>query len=198
MKGLMIMLLLSFSLIGFAQETTSEISGTVLDANSTLPGVNITAIHVPTGTKYLTTTRKDGRYNLANLKVGGPYTISASFVGYSTISQTEIILNLGQTFKQDFQLVESSSTKLAEVTVKATNSKVFNSSRTGSQEIISRSTIELLPTVSRSWKDMIKLVPSQNNSSFGGISSQLNNMTIDGANFNNSFGLSDAIGGQTG
>ena len=198
MKGLMIMLLLSFSLIGFAQETTSEISGTVLDANSTLPGVNITAIHVPTGTKYLTTTRKDGRYNLANLKVGGPYTISASFVGYSTISQTDIVLNLGQTYKQDFQLVESSSTKLAEVTVKATNSKVFNSSRTGSQEIISRSTIELLPTVSRSWKDMIKLVPSQNNSSFGGISSQLNNMTIDGANFNNSFGLSDAIGGQTG
>jgi hypothetical protein len=198
MKEIMIMLLLSFSAIGFAQETTSEISGTVSDANSTLPGVNITAIHVPTGTKYLTTTRNDGRYNLPNLKVGGPYTITASYVGYNSKSQTDIVLNLGQTYKQDFQLVESSSTKLAEVIVKATNSKVFNSSRTGSQEIITRSTIEQLPTVSRSWKDMIKLVPAQNNSSFGGISSQLNNLTIDGANFNNSFGLSDAIGGQTG
>jgi len=198
MKEIMIMLLLSFSLAGIAQETTSEISGIVSDANSSLPGVNITAIHVPTGTKYLTTTRKDGRYNLPNLKVGGPYTVTASFVGFSSLSQTDIVLNLGQTYKQDFQLVESSSTKLGEVTVKATNSKVFNSSRTGSQEIITRSTIEQLPTVSRSWTDMIKLVPSQNNSSFGGISSQLNNLTIDGANFNNSFGLSNAIGGQTG
>jgi len=198
MKGLVIMLLLLFSVVGFAQETTSEISGIVSDANSSLPNANITAIHIPTGTKYLTTTRKDGRYNLPNLKVGGPYTVTASFVGYSSKIQSDIVLNLGQTYKQDFLLVESASTTLSEVTVKATKSKVFNSSRTGSQEIISRSTIEQLPTVSRSWKDMIKLVPAQNNASFGGISSQLNNMTIDGANFNNSFGLSDAIGGQTG
>jgi len=198
MKEIMIMLLLSFSLTGFAQETTSEISGIVSDANSSLPNVNITAIHIPTGTKYLTTTRKDGRYNLPNLKIGGPYTVTASYVGYSSKIQSDIVLNLGQTYNQDFQLVESASTTLSEVTVKATKSKVFNSSRTGSQEIITRSTIEQLPTVSRSWKDMIKLVPAQNNSSFGGISSQLNNLTIDGANFNNSFGLSDAIGGQTG
>ncbi|ADQ78971.1 TonB-dependent receptor plug [Paludibacter propionicigenes WB4] len=198
MKGIMIMLLLSLSLASIAQETTSEISGIVLDANSSLPGVNITAIHVPTGTKYFTTTRKDGRYNLPNLKVGGPYTVTASFVGYNSNRQSDIMLNLGQTFEQNFKLVESDNTKLSEVTVKATKSKVFNSSRTGSQEIISRSTIEQLPTISRSWKDMIKLVPAQNNSSFGGISSQLNNLTIDGANFNNSFGLSDAIGGQTG
>ena len=198
MKEIMIMLLLSLSFTCIAQETTSEISGIVLDANSSLAGVYITAIHVPTGTKYLTTTRKDGRYNLPNLKVGGPYTVTASFVGYNSNRQSDIMLNLGQTFEQNFKLVESDNTKLSEVTVKATRSKVFNSSRTGSQEIISRSTIEQLPTISRSWKDMIKLVPAQNNSSFGGISSQLNNLTIDGANFNNSFGLSDAIGGQTG
>jgi Carboxypeptidase regulatory-like domain len=115
----MIMLLLLFSLTGIAQETTSEISGIVSDVTSTLPSVNITAIHVPTGTKYITTTRKDGRYNLPNLKVGGPYTVTASFVGFSSISKSEITLNLGQTYKQDFQLVESSSTKLSEVTVTA-------------------------------------------------------------------------------
>ena len=89
------------------------------------------------------------------------------------------------------------------VTVSATvvtsgKNKVFNSSRNGSQEIISRKLIESVPNVNRSWKDLVKLVPSQNNLSFGGISSQLNNVTLDGANFNNSFGLGDGtLGGQT-
>jgi len=105
---------------------------------------------------------------------------------------------LGQSHKANFSLKEATTT-LQEVVVTSGQNKVFNASRTGAQEIINRRLIEGIPNVNRSWKDLVKLVPSQNNLSFGGLSSQLNNVTLDGANFNNSFGLGDGtLGGQTG
>jgi hypothetical protein len=193
---LMVVTLLSFG--ARAQETTSEIQGIVLDGKQSIPGATVVAVHQPTGTKYGTTTRLDGRYNLPNLKIGGPYVVTVSFVGFKTETQSDITLLLGQTHKANFTLVEA-VTSLNEVVVTSKQSNVFNSSRNGSQEIISRKLIETVPNVNRSWKDLVKLVPSQNNLSFGGVSSQLNNVTLDGANFNNSFGLGDGtLGGQTG
>lgn len=192
----MMVTLLSFG--AHAQETTSEIQGIVLEGKLAVPGATVQAIHQPTGTKYGTTTRIDGRYNLPNLKIGGPYVVTVSFVGLKTSTQSDITLLLGQTYKANFAMVEE-VTSLNEVVVTAGQSKVFNSSRNGSQEIINRQLIERVPNVNRSWKDLVKLVPSQNNLSFGGVSSQLNNVTLDGANFNNSFGLGDGtLGGQTG
>jgi hypothetical protein len=193
---LMVVTLLSFG--AHAQETTSEIQGIVLDGKQSIPGATVIAVHQPTGTKYGTTTRLDGRYNLPNLKIGGPYVVTVSFVGFKTETQSDITLLLGQTHKANFTLVEA-VTSLNEVVVTSKQSNVFNSSRNGSQEIINRKLIETVPNVNRSWKDLVKLVPSQNNLSFGGVSSQLNNVTLDGANFNNSFGLGDGtLGGQTG
>jgi hypothetical protein len=193
---LMVVTLLSFG--AHAQETTSEIQGIVLDGKQSIPGATVVAVHQPTGTKYGTTTRLDGRYNLPNLKIGGPYVVTVSFVGFKTETQSDITLLLGQTHKSNFTLVEA-VTSLNEVVVVSKQSNVFNSSRNGSQEIINRKLIETVPNVNRSWKDLVKLVPSQNNLSFGGMSSQLNNVTLDGANFNNSFGLGDGtLGGQTG
>ena len=192
----MVVTLISFGAL--AQETTSEIQGIVLEGKLAVPGATVVAIHQPTGTKYVTTTRIDGRYNLPNLKIGGPYVVTVSFVGFKTTTQDDITLLLGQTHKANFAMVEA-VTSLNEVVVTAGQSKVFNSSRNGSQEIINRQLIERVPNVNRSWKDLVKLVPSQNNLSFGGVSSQLNNVTLDGANFNNSFGLGDGtLGGQTG
>ena len=192
----MVVTLLSFG--AYAQETTSEIQGIVLDGKQSIPGATVVAVHQPTGTKYGTTTRMDGRYNLPNLKIGGPYVVTVSFVGFKTETQSDITLLLGQTYKANFTLVEAATT-LNEVVVTSRQSNVFNSSRNGSQEIINRKLIETVPNVNRSWKDLVKLVPSQNNLSFGGMSSQLNNVTLDGANFNNSFGLGDGtLGGQTG
>ena len=186
----MVVTLLSFGV--HAQETTSEIQGIVLEGKLAVPGATVQAIHQPTGTKYGTTTRADGRYNLPNLKIGGPYVVTVSFVGFKTETQKDITLLLGQAHKANFNLVASSTT-LKEVVVTSGQSKVFNSSRTGSQETISRRMIDGVPTINRSWKDLVKLVPSQNGLSFGGISSQLNNITLDGANFNNSFGNPDFL-----
>ena len=188
-------------LLGFlakAQETTSEIQGTVFDNGMVqLAGATITAIHQSTGTRYATTSRKDGHYNLVNLRVGGPYTITTSFVGFSESKQDDVFLALGSAFKADFKL-SASSTILNEVVVSATKSdKVFSNSRTGSQETINRSQIERLPTINRSFQDFTKLTPSANGLNFGGVNAAYNNFTVDGANFNNSFGLSSTLGGQT-
>ena len=188
------------SLISFkvsAQETTSEIQGTVSSTKQKLSGVNVTALHTPTGTVYKTTTREDGRYNLPNVKIGGPYVVTVSHVGFKSESADEIILTVGQSFKQNFTLTDE-VTSLKEVVVKSTNDKTFNSNRTGSQELITRTQLDRLPTINRSIQDFVKLEPTANGLNVGGRSNQYNNMTIDGANFNNSFGLSSILGGQTG
>lgn len=180
-----------------AQETTSEIGGRVMDGTAGVSGVTVTAIHVPTGTKYVTTTRKDGRYNLPGLRVGGPYTLTTSYVGYKNEKQENIILSLGQEYKGDFTLAVS-ATDLTEVIVTTSRqNKLFNNNHTGSQEIITRDQIEKLPTINRSLQDFTRLEPTANGLNFGGRSSQYNNVTVDGANFNNSFGLSGTLGGQT-
>jgi hypothetical protein len=186
----------SIALGAKAQETTSEIQGIVLSGKTGIAGVTIVAIHEPTGTKYTTSTRQDGRYNFTNVKIGGPYSITASFVGFKTETANEINLTLGQAHRQNFTLTETSNT-LKEVVVRSGSDRVFSANRTGGQETINRKLIEGTPTTSRSWRDITKLVPSANGTSFQGISSQLNNITVDGANFNNSFGLASDIGGQT-
>ncbi|MEO6812403.1 MAG: TonB-dependent receptor, partial [Ginsengibacter sp.] len=191
----------------FAQETTSEIQGIVTDENnSALAGATITSIHIPTGTKNTTTSRKDGRYNLPNLKVGGPYTVIVSFVGFKTEKQENITLLLGQEFNEDVKLTPDSK-ELAQVIITSNKlERVFNSSRTGSQEVISRAQLDRLPTINRSFQDFTRLTPSANgqstvssspSQSLGGRNGLYNNITVDGANFNNVFGLAGSLGGQT-
>jgi hypothetical protein len=185
-----------FYSISFAQETTSQILGLVSDGKAGLPGATVIALHTPTGTKYTTTTRKDGRYNLPGLRVGGPYTITVSYVGYKPEKQDSIILTVGQDFAGDFVL-KPESQQLTEVVITGSaQNKIFNNSRTGSQEIISRAQMQQLPTINRSITDFTKLEPTSNGLSFSGTSSSYNNITVDGADFNNSFGLSGTLGGQ--
>ncbi len=196
-SALFVVMLLMFSIVAKSQETTAEISGTISDATGALPNVIVTAVHVPTGTKYMTTTRNDGRYNLPNVKIGGPYTLSTSFVGYKSETTKDIFLNLGQAYRQNYKLVDQ-QTLLGEIVVQSTsNDKTFSSSRTGSQELITRTQVDRLPTINRSIQDFVKLEPTSNGLNIGGRSNQYNNMTVDGANFNNSFGLSSILGGQT-
>ncbi|WP_431215219.1 carboxypeptidase regulatory-like domain-containing protein [Puia sp. P3] len=161
---LFLIFLITFGAVAFAQETTSEIEGRVADGNTGLAGATVTAIHTPSGTVYSTTSRKDGRFNLPNLRIGGPYTVTVSFVGFKEEKQDNIFLTLGQVFKADFAM-SNASAQLQEVVVATARrqDKVFNNGHTGSQEIISRSQIERLPTVSRSLQDFTRLTPSSSN-----------------------------------
>lgn len=194
---LLFLCLFSLSLAHGQVTTTSSISGTVVDEKGqVLPGVTVLAVHTPTGTNYSTVTRADGRYNLANLRVGGPYTVKFTFIGFNTYTEENLTLTLGQDSKLSVKL-DPSSTLLKEVKVSGSQNKIINSSRTGSQEIVTRSQIDRLPTINRSIYDYTKLTPSANGRSFGGRNDSYNNLTVDGALFNNSFGLSSTLGGQT-
>ena len=117
--NILLALFLSLGFLANAQETTSEIQGIVIDSKGVaLAGATIVATHTPTGTKYTTSSRKDGRYNLANLRIGGPYVITESFVGHKPQTQENISLSLGQVFKVDFS-ADDNLTELSTVVVNA-------------------------------------------------------------------------------
>ncbi len=180
--------------------TTGSINGIVLDKenDSPLPGANVIAVHVPSGTQYGTSTRGTGQFTILNMKVGGPYTITVSYVGYGKEVQENIYLNLGQQLRLDFALSEQAVTG-EEVTVTAERKELFNSNRTGAETFVNPRDVTLLPTIKRSTRDLIRLDPrSDGNYSFGGRNWLYNNISLDGSYFNNSFGLDDpAPGGQT-
>jgi hypothetical protein len=176
--------------------TTASANGVITDSKGTIPGATVSITHLPTGTVYATVTRADGRFNIPNLRVGGPYTFKVTFIGYKDYVQEGINLSIGQDQKFDVKL-EDNSTALKEVVISGTQGKVINSSRTGARETVTRSQIDVLPTLNRSLSDFTKLTPSANGLNFGGRSSAFNNLTVDGALFNNSFGLASTLGGQT-
>ena len=177
--------------LGLAQgATTASITGVITDnTGGTLPGANVVAVHEPSGTKYGTVSRSDGRYTIPNMRTGGPYTISVSFVGYGPQQRQGVSLALGQELNANFQLVEAAD-QLAEVVITTAVDPTFNSGRTGAATNISREQIQSLPTISRSLGDFTRLTPQANGNNFGGMNNRFNNITIDGAVINDVFGAS--------
>ncbi len=184
----------------FAQGvTTAAMYGLVQDSDGNpLPGANVIAKHTPSGTQYGASTRDNGLFNLPNLRIGGPYTVTVSFVGFNPVSQENIQLTLGQNIRLDFTL-QSDAVELGEVVVSAEQDEVLNSNRTGAETFITEDDIKNLPTIKRTTRDLIRLDPrSDGNYSFGGKNWLYNNISVDGSYFNNPFGLDDpAPGGQT-
>jgi hypothetical protein len=181
--------------------TTAAITGTVTDsAGARLDGARVVATHSPSGTTYTAVTRADGRFTIPGMRVGGPYRVSASLVGYRQEIQDGINLTLGVTADLRFQLRQV-SVQLEAITVTATTSSVFSSERTGAATTIGSGQIAHLPSISRRVEDLLRLTPQYSPMSFGfsfaGQDNRLNNMTIDGSYFNNSFGLAGQPGDRT-
>lgn len=178
--------------------TTASMSGRVIDSNGeTLPGANVVATHTPSGTRYGAVTNIDGRYTIPGMRVGGPYTVSVSFIGYETQKLEGVSLSLGVTANVNVTMREDGE-QLQEVIVTGDRSSVFSSERTGAATAISNETINRLPTVSRSINDFTRLTPQASGNSFAGQDSRFNNITVDGSYFNNSFGLGNQPGARTG
>jgi hypothetical protein len=182
----------------FSQVTTSNIRGTVSDdQGAPLLGANVVAVHTPTGTRYGAITNEEGRFNLLNLRVGGPYEVTISYVGFKTETQNDVFLSLGKTFNLNLNLT-SDSQQLDEVVVISDRGGTFGSDRTGAETSVGRRELTRLPTISRSTNDFTRLEPTASAGSFGGRNDQFNNFSLDGAIFNNPFGLDAAQpGGQT-
>ncbi len=191
-------LILIISTSVYAQTTTSKITGTITEkTGEALFGANIIALHTPTGTISGTTAQSNGRYTLSNLRIGGPYTITISYVGFETQKITKVFLTLGKTTNIDAVLSDDTN-MLDEIVISSGKNTIFNNGRTGAQTSIRSKDLRTLPTISRSASDFTRLDPAASGGSFGGRNDQYNNFTLDGSIFNNPFGLDAATpGGQT-
>ncbi|MFM2146580.1 MAG: hypothetical protein RL732_1416 [Bacteroidota bacterium] len=186
-----------------AQETNSSISGSIKTAQGEpLVGATITATHLPTGTVYRVASRTGGRFNIYNMRPGGPYKVVASFVGFKEDAKEEIFLNLGQTFTADFSLSDK-STELSSVTV--VQRRIPSFGKGGAETSIGRDKMANLPNVGRGLNDYLKYTPQVKVTGDGGVSfvgqnNRFNSFFIDGANNTEIFGLaaSGTNGGQAG
>ena len=194
LKFLSVALFLIMATMVQAQVTTSSMSGRVTDVDGGVIGATVVATHTPSGTTYGTVTNMEGRYNLNGMRVGGPYTVEITYIGYSDNVAEGITLSLGENYSHNVFMQEE-TVALGEVVVTALRTK-FSNEKTGAVTNITSTDITNLPTVSRSIMDITRLSPyGGNGMSFGGTDCRTANFTVDGANFNNNFGLSDALPG---
>ena len=176
-----------------AQVTTASMSGTVMFQDEPVIGATVLAVHEPSGTNYGTITNVDGRFSLQGMRTGGPYKVTISYVGYQSAVYSGITLQLGENYNLNVKLKESSET-LDEIVITAAKTK-FNTEKTGATTNISSSQITSLPTINRSISDIARLSPYASDMSFAGGDGRSTNFTVDGANFNNTCGLSDNLPG---
>jgi len=185
-------LLLSAVLLGQGI-TNASFNGTVKDNNGMpLVGANVVAVHEPSGSVFGASTRDDGRFNLVNVRVGGPYTITVSYIGYTEQKIEDVIIKLGEDRRLNFTLVEE-AIKGAEITVVAERSEILSASNMGTATSVSLEQIERLPTINRSINDYTRLTPqaasAAGGTSIAGSNNRYNNFQVDGAVLTDPFGL---------
>jgi hypothetical protein len=180
--------------------TTASMTGVVTDPQQQpVPGATVTAVHEPSGTRYEALTRGDGRFDIPGMRVGGPYTVTATLAGFQPHAIKDVHLSLGVAKDLDFNLKTAAIEE--EVTVTALVDPIFSSGRTGAATAVSRDALATLPNISDRLDNFTRLSPQYSGGAFGGSfvgqDNRLNNITVDGSYFNNSFGLAGSPGDRT-
>ena len=180
----------------YAQVTTSSLAGQVVDeGGEPLIGAAVIAVHTPSGTQYYAVTNENGRYAIQGMRTGGPYEVTYSLIGCQTVVIPDIVLSLAETYQQNVVL-KTATELLSEAMVVASASSKFATEKTGAATNITNQQITNLPSVSRAITDVTRLSPyGGNGMSFAGSDGRTANFTVDGANFNNNFGLSSNLPG---
>ena len=179
--------------------TTATVTGIVTDSAAATPvgGATIVAVHVPSGTQYRAVARSGGAYTLPNVRVGGPYRLTATFIGFEPRSAEDVFLNLGETRRLDFRLPRA-AVQIAGQQITGARNEERESERTGAATFVSPAQVIAMPSIKRSTRDLTRIDPrSDGNFSFAGRNWLYNSISLDGSYFSNSFGLDDpAPGGQ--
>tara|TARA_R110000868_G_scaffold28686_3_gene107300 strand:- start:5909 stop:9130 length:3222 start_codon:yes stop_codon:yes gene_type:complete len=203
---LLVTMLMLCSLTVMAQGvTTASINGQVLDSdNQPLPGANVVAVHTSSGTTYGAASDFDGYYRMSNMRTGGPYTLTISYVGYNEYKLENFYLQLGESKRISINLSEDSNV-LDEIVITATGDGIFDSGKTGAETHVSQRQVSMLPSISRNISDFARLTPQAKVTgddviSISGQNNRYNAIYIDGAVNNDVFGLAGngTNGGQTG
>ncbi len=183
----------------FAQETSGSLTGKLTDsAGQPLSGATLTLVHQPSGTIYHTRSAANGYYQLPNLRVGGPYELTVSYVGMTPFKKGDITIHLGDPVVLPLTLDINAGNQLGAVTVHAVRPG-NRANAYGAGTNISREQVRNLPTISRSFQDLTRTVPQgSKDNSFTGTNFRYNNVTIDGAINNDAIGFSPSLGGITG
>ncbi|MBW4891789.1 carboxypeptidase regulatory-like domain-containing protein [Mucilaginibacter sp. HMF5004] len=176
--------------IANAQLTSAVISGKIVDQKGiVLPGVTVSAVNTSTGTRYGAQTNADGRYSIQNVNPGGPYIITATFIGYKKDERTDVTLSLG-TAIYNFKLIDA-TTELKTVNI------VGGATKNGAGTNVNQAQIRRMPSINRNLQDITRITPQSANNSFQGTNFRYNNVTLDGAINNDAIGFSPSLGGQT-
>ena len=193
----LVSLLLTLSLTVMAQITTSSMAGKVTfdqENGEEVIGATVVAVHTPSGTRYTAVTNTTGRFTIQGMRTGGPYEVTVSYIGYQNKTLKNIILQLAETYNVNVWISENAN-EIGEVVISGKASK-FTAEKTGASTNITATQITNLPTVSRAITDVTRLSPyGGNGMTFAGRDGRTANFTVDGANFNNDFGLSDKLPG---
>jgi len=188
-------LLISVMIFGQGS-TTSSMSGKIVDSNGqALPGATVVAVHVPSGSQYGALANNEGIFNIQGMRPGGPYTVEVSFVGYARKTLNDLTMALGESFLLNSTLEESASA-LGEVVVVGAKPPVFNSEKNGASININSRQMSVMPTITRSINDITRLTPQANGNQIGGGNYRQNFITVDGAQFNNAFGIGTNLPGN--
>ncbi len=177
-----------------AQLTTSSMAGKVVADGEGLIGAVIEAVHTPSGTRYTAVSNEKGLFAINGMRVGGPYEVTVKYIGYETKKVAGVTLELGETYSLNASMTED-AVQLSDVVVTAQATK-FTTEKTGASTNITSRQITAMPSVSRSITDYTRLSPyGGNGMTFAGSDGRTANFTVDGANFNNNFGLSGNLPG---
>ena len=195
MKKLLLSVLMVFltGITVYSQVTTSGINGKVTGANNeSLPGVTIIATHTQSGTTSGVITNAEGRFTLQGLRTGGPYRVEMSYIGFQKAVYNDVYLKLGENYVLDANLKESTE-EIGEIVISATGISNMKSDRAGAITSVGKEMISVTPTITRSMNDIMRLSPQSSTTSngfaVGGGNYRQSYVTVDGAAFNNAFGI---------
>ena len=160
MKKIILAMIVLCSLVAsstaFAQQTSGNITGRIVDAQgAAVPGVTVTARSPQTGFVRTDVSDGEGIYRLTALPVGG-YDVTAELSGFSTYSRKEVIVNVAQTTDLNVELKLAGVSESVNVTAEVPMVKTTDSSVGG---VVDVTKIESLPLNGRQFANLAATIP---------------------------------------
>jgi carboxypeptidase family protein len=181
-----------FSALVLAQSTTDgAIGGTVFDTNgAVVPNAIVTVHNNGTNAEQKVTSDESGYYRVPKLQPG-TYTVTVSEKGFAPFKAGQVIVQVGVVTELSPRLKVGDTSETVEVSAEAPQ---INTTSPDFAPVLDQTAISNLPINGGRWSSFAMLTPGvvSNASGFGllsfrGISTLLNNNTVDGADNNQAF-----------